>query len=83
MPPHFIILTFSTPLVNIKKKKSKEFYTSIDFLTWTMSQSTASQECFVTNTSEVLSLKLLRKNPVSFSLSTDILVYLDTYPGVT
>lgn len=44
--------------------------TSIDFLAWTVSQITASQGYFVTNTSEVLSLALKvmsvdRKNPVN------------------
>lgn len=72
MPLHFLILAFSTPLVNVFKKINIQRLnpnTSIDFLAWTVSQIAASQGYFVTNTSEVLSLALKvisvdRKNPV-------------------
>lgn len=72
MPLHFLILAFSTPLVNVLKKINIQRLnpnTSIDFLAWTVSQIAASQGYFVTNTSEVLSLALKaisvdRKNPV-------------------
>lgn len=72
MPLHFLILAFSTPLVNVLKKINIQRLnpnTSVDFLAWTVSQIAASQGYFVTNTSEVLSLALKvisvdRKNPV-------------------